>query len=173
MQAHLSASSQFPGKRSLSDFIQCHLSDPRWSLLFIILSLYGNSQQLKYTNKSKHLPPNETKLNFSFTSALFRCCSLVPAGLSLLGLYHCQFSPLFSAHLCIKIDIDRVCLCAQSLSYVQLFVTPWTVACQAPLSLGILQTRILKWVAMPSSRGFSQPKDQTQVSLIASRFFTL
>ena len=28
---------------------------------------------------------------------------------------------------------------------------------QAPLSMGILQTRILEWVAMPSSRGSSQP----------------
>ena len=32
-------------------------------------------------------------------------------------------------------------------------VTPWTAACQAPLSMGILQARILEWVAMPSSRG--------------------
>ena len=30
--------------------------------------------------------------------------------------------------------------------------TPWTVAHQAPLSTGILQARILEWVAMPSSR---------------------
>ena len=34
-------------------------------------------------------------------------------------------------------------------------VTPWTVAHQAPLSMGILQARILEWVAIPSSRGFS------------------
>ena len=40
------------------------------------------------------------------------------------------------------------------------------------LSMGILQVRILKWVAMPSSRGSSQPRDQTQVSCIAGRFFT-
>jgi len=29
---------------------------------------------------------------------------------------------------------------------------------------GILQARILEWVAFPFSRGSSQPKDQTQVS---------
>ena len=29
---------------------------------------------------------------------------------------------------------------------------------------GILQARILEWVAIPSSRGSSQPRDQTQVS---------
>ena len=32
---------------------------------------------------------------------------------------------------------------------------------------GILQTRILEWVAVPSSRESSQPRDQTQVSHIA------
>ena len=36
---------------------------------------------------------------------------------------------------------------------------------------GILQARILEWVAFPFSKGSSQPKDQTQVSLIAGRFF--
>ena len=37
---------------------------------------------------------------------------------------------------------------------------------------GILQTRILERVAFPFSRGSSQPRDQTQVSHIAGRFFT-
>ena len=55
-------------------------------------------------------------------------------------------------------------VCAQSLSCVRLFVTLWTVAHQAPL--GILQARILEWVAMPSFRGYSQPRDQTRVSFI-------
>ena len=56
--------------------------------------------------------------------------------------------------------------------YVQLFVTPWTVARQAPLSMGILQARILEWVAMSSSRGSSQLRVRTQVFCIAGRFFT-
>ena len=37
---------------------------------------------------------------------------------------------------------------------------------------GILQARILEWVAFPFSRGSSQPRDQTQVSHIADTFFT-
>ena len=37
---------------------------------------------------------------------------------------------------------------------------------------GILQARILEWVAFPFSRGSSQPMDETQVSHIASGFFT-
>ena len=38
---------------------------------------------------------------------------------------------------------------------------------------GILQARILVWVAMSSSRGSSQPRDQTWVSCAAGRFFNL
>ena len=37
---------------------------------------------------------------------------------------------------------------------------------------GILQARILEWVAFPFSRGSSQPRDWTQVSHIDSEFFT-
>ena len=37
---------------------------------------------------------------------------------------------------------------------------------------GILQARILEWVAFPFSRGSFQARDQTQVSCIADRFFT-
>ena len=37
--------------------------------------------------------------------------------------------------------------------------TPWTVAHQAPLSMGILQARILEWVAISFSRGSCQPKN--------------
>ena len=39
--------------------------------------------------------------------------------------------------------------------------------------MGILQARILEWVAMPSSKGSSQPRDHTQVSHIAGGFFTI
>ena len=51
----------------------------------------------------------------------------------------------------------------KSLSSVPLFATPSTV--------GIIQARILKWVAFPF-RGSSQRRDKIQVSCTASRFFT-
>ena len=51
--------------------------------------------------------------------------------------------------------------CAYLLSRVQLFETPWPVARQTPLSMGILQARILECIAIPSSRGSSQPRDRT------------
>ena len=38
---------------------------------------------------------------------------------------------------------------------------------------GILQARILEWVAIPFCRGSSWPRDQTWVSCIAGRFFTI
>ena len=44
---------------------------------------------------------------------------------------------------------------------------------QALLSMGILQARILEWMAMTSSRGSSQPRDRTQVPHIAGWFFTV
>ena len=47
--------------------------------------------------------------------------------------------------------------------HVQLFVTLWTVALQAPLQR-IFKARIPEWVAMPSSRGSSQPRDPTCTS---------
>ena len=57
--------------------------------------------------------------------------------------------------------------CAQSLNSVWPFATPWTVARQAPLSMGVFQARILEQVAISSSRGSSQPKDWTHVSCIS------
>ena len=59
-----------------------------------------------------------------------------------------------------------------ALSPVRPFVTRWTVAHQAPLSMGILQARIPEGVTMPSSRGSSQPRDGTHSSHIADEFFT-
>ena len=39
--------------------------------------------------------------------------------------------------------------------------------------MGVLQARILEWVAMPSSRGSSQLRDHTQVSCTAGGFFSI
>ena len=66
-----------------------------------------------------------------------------------------------------------VVVAVQSLYHVQFFATPWTVACQASLFMGILQERMLEWVAMVSAKGSSKPRDRAQVSCIAGRFFTI
>ena len=77
-------------------------------------------------------------------------------------------------HLHLDLDLDlghthpqmRVCMLSL-FSRIWLFATPWTIPCQASLSMGILQARILEWVAMPSSRGSFRPRDQTQVSYVS------
>ena len=66
-------------------------------------------------------------------------------------------------------DVKNVCVLSR-FSHVWLFETLWPVACQAPSSAhGILQARILEWVAMPFPRGSSQARDQT--SALAGGFF--
>ena len=51
-----------------------------------------------------------------------------------------------------------VCCAVLSRSVMSDSATQWAVAHQAPLSMGILQARILEWVAMPSSRRSSPPR---------------
>ena len=57
-------------------------------------------------------------------------------------------------------------------SHVRLFATLWTVTCLGFSVHGILQARILEWVAMPSSRGSSQARNRTPISCLKGRFFT-
>ena len=68
---------------------------------------------------------------------------------------------------------DRVLACM--LSWLQLCPTLCNpMDCSPPGSSvhGILQARILEWIAMPSSRASSQPRDWTWVSHISGGFFT-
>ena len=46
---------------------------------------------------------------------------------------------------------------AQSLSCVQLFVTPWTVACQAPLSMGFSSQEYWSGLSFPSPGHLPNP----------------
>ena len=65
------------------------------------------------------------------------------------------------------------CCAVLSPSGVPDSATPWTAARQAPLSMGIIQARILEWVAMPFSSGSSRPRNQTGVSCIAGRHYAI
>ena len=72
--------------------------------------------------------------------------------------------PRVAATLCSTQKLTQHCKATTCLhvkpSIVSDSATPWTVARQAPLH-GILQARILEWVAMPSSRGSSPSRDRT------------
>ena len=48
-----------------------------------------------------------------------------------------------------------------SFSRVRLFKTPCTVACQASLSMGFFQARILEWVAIPPPGDLPDPRIKT------------
>ena len=63
-----------------------------------------------------------------------------------------------------------LCLVTQSCPTL---CNPMDAAHQAPLFMGILQARILEWVAMPSSRRSSQTRDQIQRSCNADRCLTI
>ena len=58
-------------------------------------------------------------------------------------------------------------------SCVWRFVTPWTVAGQAPLSMGLSRKEYWSGAVTPFSRESSWPRDRTCVSCIAGRFFTV
>ena len=64
------------------------------------------------------------------------------------------------------------CMCSQLLNCVLLFVTPWTAACQAPLSVGFFQAKILEWVTISVSRGSSWLRMEPAPPALASGFFT-
>ena len=67
-----------------------------------------------------------------------------------------------------------ICLCSVmwSCSVVSDSATPWLCSPPGSSVHGISQARLLEWVAISFSRGSSQPRDWTQVSLIAGGFFT-
>ena len=69
----------------------------------------------------------------------------------------------------------HVCVCAKLLQSCLTLCDPMDYSLPGFSVLGILQARILEWVAMPCSRGSSQPRDGTCVSLspaLSGRFFT-
>ena len=61
----------------------------------------------------------------------------------------------------------RVCVRAKSLQSYPTLCNPMDYSLPGSSIHGILQSRILEWVVMPSSRGSSQPRDQTCVSYVS------
>ena len=61
----------------------------------------------------------------------------------------------------------------KSLSRVRLFATRWTVAYQAPPSMGFSRQDYWSGLPFSFSRGSSRPRDRTRVSCVAGRCFNL
>ena len=62
------------------------------------------------------------------------------------------------------------CVCARSLSCVQLFVTPWTVAYQAPLSMGFPKQEYWRGLSFPSPGDLPDPGIEPTSSALAGGF---
>ena len=122
-----------------------------------------------------------------FTFSLKYCC-LILAHLCSWDIDETFFTMYTHIHTCIY-----MCVCESYISFflclfwdlsylkVKMLVTQLcltlcdTMDCSPPGSSvhGIFQARILEWVAIPFSRGSSWPMDQTWISRIAGRFFTI
>ena len=71
--------------------------------------------------------------------------------------------PIMCVRLCVSVSVTQSCLTLCD-----------CMDCSPPGSSvhGVLQARILEWVAIPFSRGSSQPRDWMQASSVAGRWFT-
>ena len=67
----------------------------------------------------------------------------------------------------VNIYATCVCMCDKSLQLCLTLCDPMDSSLSGSSVHGILQARILEWVAMSSSRGSSQPKDRTHVSYVS------
>ena len=66
----------------------------------------------------------------------------------------------------LAVALSESCLRAKSLQWCSIFAALQTVHCQAPLSMAFSRQEYWGWVAMPHSKGSSQPRDRTHVSYI-------
>ena len=80
------------------------------------------------------------------------CCATITASTSE-SFSSSQSETLYPWNTNHRLYFKNICLCAQFLSRVQFFATPWTVAHQAPLSIGFPRQEY--WTGLP----FPSPED--------------
>ena len=68
--------------------------------------------------------------------------------------------------------VNFVLLVCQSLNRVQLFVTPWTVACQTSLFMGFSRQEYWSGLSFPSLRNLRDPGIKPTSPVLAGGFFT-
>ena len=81
-----------------------------------------------------------------------KCSTLVPAG----------YYSVLTRNKAVTLATIR----AQSLSRVQLFVTPWTVTCQAPLSMGFSRQEYWRGLPCPSPGHLPSPGIEPTLSCL-------
>ena len=88
--------------------------------------------------------------------------SLCPSGHFTTSLLWTGYLSVFLARECCC-----CCFCVKSFNHVQLFATPWTVAHQAPLSMGFPRQEYWSGLPCPSPGESSRPRDLSWVSCLA------
>ena len=121
----------------------------------------GLTQQLPCRQREKH----------ALMSGVYIACMKVLVRTYSQGIIPVAFSVSYAC-VCLCLHTSKSVLCLLSRSCPTLC---YNMGCSPPGSSvhGILQARILEWVAMPSSTGSLQPRDQTQVSRTAGGFYHL
>ena len=71
---------------------------------------------------------------------------------------------IYVIHICVSVSIY---ICAKLLQLYPTLCNPMDCSLLGSSVQGILQARILEWVAMPSSKGSSWPRDQTHFSYVS------
>ena len=110
-----------------------------------------------------HFPSNSIPLPIPKGNQYLECWVYVPFTFQIVSVINIYISRFWSVCPMLNCSVVSDSLRLHGLS---------TVAHQAPLSMGVLQARMLEWVAMPSSRGSSLFRDWTQVSRIAGGGFS-
>ena len=64
------------------------------------------------------------------------------------------------------------CMCAQLLSHVELFATPWTIACQVPLSMEFSSQGYWSGLSFPSPGDLPDLESEPRSLALAGRIFT-
>ena len=85
-------------------------------------------------------------------------------------------SPTLASEFSSTLPLVCVCACVrvcESLSRVQLYVTPWTVACQAPLSMGFSKQEYWSGLLCPLPGDLPNPGIEPGSPALAGRFFTI
>ena len=77
------------------------------------------------------------------------------------------------AHWLFKICLKVVCCVCTATHHVQLFVTPWTAACQAPLSMEFSRQEYWNELLSPSSEDLPDPGVEPIFPAFTGEFFTI
>ena len=119
------------------------LSSTPWTAAYLAPPFMGFSRQ-EYWSGLPFPSPGESSLPRDWTQV----SRVADKHFTVCATRKCKAESTWNCHN----TVSQVCMLSH-FSRVRLSAALWTIAHEAPLSMGILQARILEWVAMPSSRG--------------------